>query len=52
MAHEPCPMEGTCGLRWLWKDVRDAVADILEKTTFADLVDKCDAAARAKGEKP
>ena len=52
MAHEPCPMEGTCGLRWLWKDVRDAVAEILEKTTFADLVDKSDAAARAKGEKP
>jgi len=38
MAHEPCPMEDTCGLRWLWKDVRDSVAGILEKTTFADLV--------------
>lgn len=41
MAHEACPMERTCGLRWLWKDVRDAVAEILEKTTFADLVAKC-----------
>jgi len=40
MAHEPCPMEATCGLRWLWKDVRDSVAGILEKTTFADLVTK------------
>jgi Rrf2 family protein len=40
IAHEPCPMERTCGLRWLWKDVRDAVAEILEKTTFADLVEK------------
>jgi Rrf2 family cysteine metabolism transcriptional repressor len=40
MAHETCPMEGTCGLRWLWKDVRDAVAEILERTTFADLVQK------------
>ncbi len=40
MAHEPCPMEKTCGLRWLWKDVRDAVAEILERTTFADLVEK------------
>ena len=40
MAHEPCPMEGTCGLRWLWKDVRDAVADILERTSFADLVER------------
>ena len=38
MAHETCPMERTCGLRWLWKDVRDAVAQILETTTFADLV--------------
>ncbi len=38
MAHEACPMEGTCGLRWLWKDVRDAVAEILEATTFDDLV--------------
>ncbi len=40
MAHETCPMEATCGLRWLWKDVRDAIAEILEKTTFADLVEK------------
>lgn len=40
MAHETCPMEKTCGLRWLWKDVRDAVAGILEQTTFADLVEK------------
>jgi len=40
MAHQTCPMEKTCGLRWLWKDVRDAVAEILEKTTFADLVEK------------
>jgi Rrf2 family cysteine metabolism transcriptional repressor len=38
IAHEPCPMEGTCGLRWLWKDVRDAVAEIMERTTFEDLV--------------
>jgi Rrf2 family protein len=38
MAHEVCPMEGTCGLRWLWKEVRDSVARILERTTFDDLV--------------
>ena len=38
MAHEPCPMEATCGLRWLWKEVRDSVAGIMERTTFADLV--------------
>ncbi len=45
MAHETCPMERTCGLRWLWKDVRDAVAEILERTTFADLVERSGRAA-------
>jgi Rrf2 family cysteine metabolism transcriptional repressor len=52
MAHEACPMEKTCGLRWLWKDVRDAVAEILEKTTFADLVRKSRAPAEGKGRRP
>lgn len=52
MAHETCPMEGTCGLRWLWKDVRDAVADILERTTFADLVSRSTTAAGDKGGQP
>lgn len=37
-AHEFCPREEKCGLRVLWKEVRDAVASILERTTFADLV--------------
>jgi Rrf2 family cysteine metabolism transcriptional repressor len=36
-AHEVCPLEGSCGLRWLWKDVRDSVAGILERTTFAQV---------------
>jgi Rrf2 family cysteine metabolism transcriptional repressor len=40
MAHEACPMERVCGLRWLWKEVRDAIAGILERTTFADLVNR------------
>jgi Rrf2 family protein len=39
-AHEVCPRESSCGLRWLWKEVRDSVAEILEKTTFKDLADK------------
>lgn len=51
-AHETCSMEATCGLRWLWKDVRDAVADILERTTFADLVSRSKPAAGEKGERP
>ncbi len=38
IAHEACPMERTCGLRGLWKEVRDSVAAILERTTFEDLV--------------
>jgi len=37
-AHEVCPHEKSCSLMWLWKDVRDAVAKILESTTLADLV--------------
>jgi Rrf2 family protein len=37
MAHETCPMEATCGLRGLWKEVRDSVAAIMERTTFEDL---------------
>ena len=48
MAHEPCPMEKTCGLRWLWKEVRDSVAEILERTTFADLVEKSGRAKHAR----
>lgn len=36
-AHEVCPLEGSCGLRWLWKEVRDSVARILERTTFAEV---------------
>jgi len=38
-AHEFCPREKYCGLKWLWKDVRDAIAKILEGTTFEDLAD-------------
>lgn len=52
MAHETCPMERTCGLRWLWKDVRDAVAEILERTTFADLVRKSRLATSEREKRP
>jgi Rrf2 family protein len=51
MAHEPCPMEDTCGLRWLWKDVRDSVAGILETTTFADLVKRSAQTGKAPGQR-
>jgi Rrf2 family cysteine metabolism transcriptional repressor len=52
MAHEPCRMEGTCGLRWLWKEVRDSVAGILERTTFADLVEKSGRQNAGPGARP
>lgn len=44
IAHEVCPHEDTCGLRWLWKEVRDSVAQILERTTFEELAEKTKAA--------
>ncbi|MDD8026542.1 MAG: Rrf2 family transcriptional regulator [Acidobacteriota bacterium] len=43
-AHQVCPHEDTCGLRGLWKETRDAVAVIMERTTFADLAERTEAA--------
>jgi Rrf2 family protein len=40
IAHEVCPHEDSCGLRWLWKEVRDSVAQIMERTTFEELARK------------
>ena len=39
MAYEPCgcPEEATCGLRLVMGDVRNAVADILDNTSLADV---------------
>lgn len=39
-AHEVCPREDFCGLKWLWKEVRDSIAEILEGTTFKDLAER------------
>ncbi len=39
-AHDPCPREPYCGLKGLWKEVRDAVAEILERTTFEDMAER------------
>jgi len=39
-AHEVCPREDYCGLRWLWKEVRDSAAQILERTTFKTLAER------------
>jgi Rrf2 family protein len=40
MAYEPCgcPDEETCGLRLSMSDVRNAIADIMDHTSLADVV--------------
>ena len=49
MAYEPCgcPDEETCGLRLAMGDVRNAIADILDNTSLAD-VTKRQSAVRKK----
>lgn len=44
MAYEPCgcPDEDTCGLRLIMLDVRNAISDILDGTTLADLRQRTD----------
>ena len=32
-----CPEPETCGLRAVWKEARDALAAVLDQTTFADI---------------
>jgi Rrf2 family protein len=51
MAYEPCgcPDEETCGLRMVMGDVRDAIAEILDNTTLAEVADREDAASALQG---
>ena len=46
MAYEPCgcPDEETCGLRMVMGDVRNAIANILDKTTLAAVMNRVIAA--------
>ena len=46
MAYEPCgcPDERTCGLRLTMLDVRNAIANILDRTSLADVIKRVDAA--------
>ena len=46
MAYEPCgcPDEVTCGLRLVMSDVRNAIADILDGTTLADVTQRVETA--------
>lgn len=45
-AYEPCgcPDELTCGLRLVMLDVRNAIADILDRTTLADVTGRVELA--------
>ncbi len=46
MAYEPCgcPDEKTCGLRMVMYDVRNAIAEILENTSLADVAGRVEKA--------
>ena len=43
-----CENELTCGIRLVMKDVRDAMAEILDGTTLADVLDKIEQTAEAQ----
>jgi len=51
MAYEPCgcPDEQTCGLRMVMGDVRNAIADILDTTTLADVAKRQSAVRKKLG---
>ena len=46
MAYEPCgcPDEQTCGLRLVMLDVRNAIAELLDNTSLADVLGRVDQA--------
>ena len=51
LAFQPCEECGdveSCGTRIIMRQVRDAVADVLDRTTLADLIRRSDAARAAK----
>ena len=41
---EECEDESTCGIRIVMKDVRDAIAEILDSATLAEVLEKIDMA--------
>jgi Rrf2 family protein len=43
-----CENEKTCGIRLVMKDVRDAIAGILDNTTLADALEKIDNAEESE----
>ncbi|RCK74221.1 MAG: Rrf2 family transcriptional regulator [Anaerolineae bacterium] len=52
IAYEPCgcPDEETCGLRLIMFDVRAAISNILDRTTLAQVVQRVEAARKAKNQ--
>jgi Rrf2 family protein len=54
MAYEPCgcPDEQTCGLRLVMLDVRNAIADVLDRTTLADVAQRVELARALLGDQP
>ncbi len=55
-AHVPCPAyrcptEEGCVLRGLWLDVRNAIADVLDKTTFAELAERQRASIQSRSDR-
>ena len=53
MAYEPCgcPDEETCGFRLVMGDVRNAISDILDKTSLADVTKRQGAVRKKLGVK-
>ena len=53
MSYEPCgcPDEQTCGLRLVMGDVRNAIADILDNTTLADVTKRQNTVRKKLGSK-
>jgi Rrf2 family protein len=51
MSYEPCgcPDEKTCGLRLAMGDVRNAIADILDNTSLADVIKRQNAVRKKLG---
>ncbi len=47
LAHVKCPEQDGCGLYKVMKDVRDAIADVLENVTVADICARADTPARS-----
>jgi Rrf2 family protein len=49
---DDCTDMESCGTRIIMRQVRDATADILDRTTMADLLRRVDAARASKGREP